>query len=198
MSSFRMTLGVGFALSATVFLVACASPTRPATTQQKDEIPVPYEPVIMKITSSAFTNGGMIPLKYTCDGENVNPPLSFSGIPKDARSLVLIMEDPDVPISIREDGMWDHWVVFDIPATLTRVEENQQPSGISGKGSTDKLNYKGPCPPAEHRYYLKLFALDAFLYLPEGSTKSEVMEAMEGHVISEAELMGRYDRTINE
>jgi len=192
-----MTLGVGFALSATVFLVACASSTRPAAPPEA-EIPVPDEPVIMKITSSAFTHGGMIPLKYTCDGENVNPPLAFSGIPKDARSLVLIMEDPDVPISIREDGMWDHWVVFNIPTTLTRVEENQQPSGIAGKGTTDKLNYKGPCPPAQHRYYFKFFALNILLELPEGATKAEVVNAMKGHVLEEAELMGRYDRTINE
>ncbi|MBU0766353.1 YbhB/YbcL family Raf kinase inhibitor-like protein [Patescibacteria group bacterium] len=152
----------------------------------------------MTMTSSVFEHGALIPIKYTCDGENMNPPLVFSDIPENAISLVLIMEDPDVPKSIRSDGMWDHWVVFNIPPSVTSLEENEQPSGVAGKGTTENLHYKGPCPPAQHRYYFRLFALDTLLDLPEGSIKLDVLEAMEGHVLAEAKLMGRYDRPVND
>ncbi len=149
----------------------------------------------MKLTSTVFEHEGKIPSKYTCDGENVNPPLVFSGIPQNAKSLVLIMEDPDVPKHLRPDGMWNHWVVFNIPPDTKGVNENQEPKGTAGITTSNKLKYGGPCPPdREHRYFFKLYALDTTLDLKQGATKEQVLEAIKGHVLAEAELMGRYQR----
>ena len=149
----------------------------------------------MKITSSAFGHEEKIPSKYTCDGENINPPLSFSGIPAEAKGLALIMDDPDVPKHLRPDGMWDHWVVFNIPPNLASLDEGEEPSGVRGIGTGQNLDYYGPCPPdREHRYYFRLYALDTELDLPEGVTKKEVESAMEGHILEQAVLMGRYER----
>ncbi|MFO7913857.1 MAG: YbhB/YbcL family Raf kinase inhibitor-like protein [Desulfotignum sp.] len=149
----------------------------------------------MKLTSSAFVQGEKIPSKYTCDGDNVNPPLEITGVPHEAKSLVLIMDDPDVPKNLREDGMWDHWVVFNIPPDTAAIAENSEPSGTAGVGTNGKTGYAGPCPPdREHRYFFKLFALDTQLDLPEKSTKADVENAMPGHVLSHAELMGTYER----
>ncbi len=149
----------------------------------------------MKLISSAFQPGGRIPPKYTCDGPNVSPPLRIEGIPGGTKSLVLIMDDPDVPKSIRQDGMWDHWVVFDIPPDVQEIPEGQEPPGVAGKGTGGNTTYFGPCPPdREHRYFFKLYALDSFLKLPAGSSKAQVEKAMEGHILEKAELMGRYER----
>jgi Raf kinase inhibitor-like YbhB/YbcL family protein len=150
---------------------------------------------MMKISSPAFGNGEKIPSKYTCDGQNINPPLEISQVPEGARSLVLIMEDPDVPKNLRKDGMWDHWVVFDMPADLRNIAEAGTP-GIEGTGTNGKPGYMGPCPPdREHRYFFKLFALDtASLALETSATKADVLRAMTDHLIAQAELMGRYER----
>ncbi len=149
----------------------------------------------MKLTSSAFDNGGKIPTKYTCEGPGINPPLSFVDVPSEAKCLVLIMDDPDVPASVRKECMWDHWVVYNIPPTVKSIAENSTPPGVSGKNTGNKLGYQGPCPPdREHRYFLKLYALDALLQLPPGASKSEVEKAMTGHILASAELMGRYDK----
>jgi len=149
----------------------------------------------MKLSSPVFSHEGKIPSKYTCDGENTNPALEFSDIPKNAKSLVLIMEDPDVPEHLRADGMWNHWVVFNIPLETKGVGENQEPPGIEGITTSKKLKYGGPCPPdREHRYFFKLFALDTMLNLPQGSTKEQVLDAIKGHILAEAELMGKYQR----
>jgi Raf kinase inhibitor-like YbhB/YbcL family protein len=105
------------------------------------------------------------------------------------------MEDPDVPKNLREDGMWDHWVVFNIPPEVREIQEGTEPQGIGGVGTNGELGYFGPCPPdREHRYFFKLFALDTQLDLPEKSTKSKVENAMEGHILEQTELMGRYER----
>ncbi|MEX1297983.1 MAG: YbhB/YbcL family Raf kinase inhibitor-like protein, partial [Desulfotignum sp.] len=150
----------------------------------------------MKLTSTAFNQGERIPSIYTCDGDNINPPLEITGVPHEAQSLVLIMDDPDVPKSLREDGMWDHWVVFNIPPDTRTIEENTEPEGTPGIGTNEETGYFGPCPPdREHRYFFKLFALDTRLDLPEKSTKALVEEAMAGHVLFHAELMGTYERT---
>ena len=150
----------------------------------------------MKLTSTAFENQGKIPSKYTCDGANISPPLSISDVPSQAKSLVLIMDDPDVPKHLRQDGMWDHWVVFNIPASLTELKEGEEPEGTHGIGTSNNLNYYGPCPPArEHRYFFKLYALDTELKLPEKAKKQQVEKAMEGHVLAKTELMGRSERT---
>lgn len=149
----------------------------------------------MLLTSPAFDNGGKIPSEYTCDGSNINPELNISGIVKGAKSLVIIMDDPDVPESVRKDRMWVHWVVFNIPPTTSRIPKNSQPHGTPGMNTGNQLSYQGPCPPdREHRYYFKLYALDRMLDLPRGATKAEVEKAMNGHILANAELMGRYDR----
>ncbi len=149
----------------------------------------------MKITASEFKNGGKIPPKFTCDGNNVNPELHIADVPEKARSLVLIMDDPDVPEFVRADRMWVHFVVFNIPANVRTIPENSIPPGVMGKGTGDKMVYEGPCPPdREHRYFFKLYALDCMLDLHEGATKKEVEKAMIGHILTQAELMGVYDR----
>lgn len=150
----------------------------------------------MKLTSTAFNQGERIPSIYTCDGDNVSPPLEITGVPHEAKSLVLIMDDPDVPKHLREDGMWDHWVVFDIPPDTRTIEENTEPEGTPGIGTNQETGYFGPCPPdREHRYFFKVFALDTRLDLPEKSTKTQVEQAMAGHVLFHAELMGTYERS---
>lgn len=149
----------------------------------------------MKLSSPQFEDQGLIPSKYTCDGENINPPLTIEEVPEKAQSLVLLMDDPDVPTSIRPDGMWDHWVVFNIPPSTSEILEGQNPEGILGANTRGEQKYGGPCPPdREHRYFFKLYALDTMLKLAAGSSKSEVEEAIKDHVIEKVELMGRYDR----
>ncbi len=150
----------------------------------------------MKLTSTAFGHQEKIPSKYTCDGANISPPLSISDVPSQAKSLVLIMDDPDVPKRLRKDGMWDHWVVFNIPASLTEIKEGEEPEGTHGIGTSNNLDYNGPCPPdREHRYFFKLYALDTELKLPEKVKKQQVEKAIEGHVLAKTELMGRYERS---
>lgn len=149
----------------------------------------------MELSSPAFENEGQIPSKYTCDGANISPELNISGVPANAESLVLIMDDPDVPKHIREDGMFDHWVVFNIPSDTTKIPEGQEPRGTPGLGTSGGTGYFGPCPPdREHRYFFKLYAIDTTLDLPEKSDKVTVERKMTEHVIDKAHLMGRYER----
>ncbi len=149
----------------------------------------------MQLTSKAFADGSIIPSVYTCEGKNINPPLEFHNIPSDAQSLVLLMEDPDVPSSIRKDGMWDHWIVFNIPPETKHFAEHAAPPGIEGKNTSGKNKYEGPCPPdREHRYFFKLYALDKRLDLPPGASKKEVESAMKGHILKEAHLIGKYEK----
>lgn len=149
----------------------------------------------MKVSSTAFENEGTIPVKYTCDAENINPPLTISDVPPEAKSIVLIMDDPDVPVHIREDGFWDHWVVFNIPPEITEIQEGREPEGVAGIGTSGDAHYFGPCPPdREHRYFFRLYALDKRLDLPEKTDKLTVEREMTGNVIDKAVLMGRYER----
>ncbi|MFI5334929.1 MAG: YbhB/YbcL family Raf kinase inhibitor-like protein [Chlamydiales bacterium] len=149
----------------------------------------------MKLISSAFKEGEKIPSIYTCDGKNINPPLEISGVPKEAKSLALIMDDPDVPESVRKDRMWVHWIQFDMPISLVQVKENASLPGVAGKNTGGKLGYDGPCPPdREHRYFFKLYALDTLLKLPQGTSKDLLEKAMQGHILATAQLMGRYER----
>lgn len=142
----------------------------------------------LTITSSVFKNKGVIPAKYTCDGEDVNPPLSVEGIPEETESLVLIVDDPDAPM-----GTWDHWVVWDIPPTK-KIEENSVP-GTEGLNDFGKHSYGGPCPPSgTHRYFFKVYALDTKLDLPSNSRKRNVEKAMEGHILTKGEIIGLYSR----
>lgn len=149
----------------------------------------------MKLTSPEFTEGGKIPSKFTCQGENINPELLIQDAPPQAKALVLILDDPDVPEFVRKDRMYDHWVVYNIPPTTTRISENSQPPGIQGRNTSGDLGYTGPCPPdREHRYFFKLYALDKRLPLAEGASKADVEKAMQGHIIAETRLMGRYEK----
>ncbi len=152
----------------------------------------------MKLTSSAFQHNGLIPGKYTCDGESVNPPLLISDVPVKAKSLVLLMDDPDIPERVKKNfniEVWDHWVVFNLPASTTEIKEGEKLQGVLGRNTRGNNSYGGPCPPdREHRYFFKLYALDTMLALKEGATKKEVEKAIVGHVLVKAELMGRYER----
>jgi len=141
------------------------------------------------VTSSAFKNEGVIPSKYTCDGEDINPPLNVENIPDGTQSLAIIVEDPDAP-----KGIFDHWVVWNVPPESI-IEENRIP-GISGKNSAGKTGYHGPCPPSGfHRYYFHVFALDSSLKVPGGIDKEQLQAAMKPHILSKGTLMGKYKRT---
>lgn len=145
----------------------------------------------MTITSSAFRHNSKIPSKYTCDDENINPPLEFSDMPKGTKSLVLVVDDPDAP-----SKTWVHWVVYNIDPRVTKIKENSVPSqALEGKTDFGKPGYGGPCPPSgTHRYFFKLYALDTILDAPNGLTKQQVLEKVRDHVIEEAELVGLYSR----
>lgn len=151
----------------------------------------------MQITSPVFAHKSPMPSTYTCDGANVNPPLEFSDVPEDARSLVLLMEDPDVPKNLKPDGMWDHWVVYNIDPAVTVITENSTPPGMVGLNTSGQNAFAGACPPdREHRYFFKLYALDTELAFDDPSKvmKQMVIDAMQGHIIEEAELIGLYER----
>lgn len=152
----------------------------------------------MEIKSPAFGNGERIPKKYTCEGEDISPPLSWSGVPAEAKSLVLIVDDPDAPI-----GTFTHWVVYDIPVSQTGLPENFEKKGEVGaikQGRNDfgRVGWGGPCPPpghGTHRYFFKLYAISKEkLRLPPGARKSDVMKAIEGSVVAQAEFYGTYSR----
>ena len=144
----------------------------------------------MKLTSAAFANNGLIPSEFTCDGPDTSPPLAISEVPKNAKSLALIMDDPDAPT-----GVFVHWVVWNISPDTREIRKGAEPSGVQGKTDFRKSGYGGPCPPSGiHRYFFKLYALGTLLDLPEGSSKKDVEKAMQGHIIEKAELVGTYTR----
>ena len=143
----------------------------------------------LSVESPAFEHGKLIPKKYTCDGQDINPPLTIEGIPKEAKTLVLAVDDPDAP-----SGTWDHWIVWDIPASTSKIAENSVP-GKEGVNSARQQGYMGPCPPGgTHRYFFKVYALDTDLSLGASSRKKDVEKAMQGHVLAKGELMGLYRR----
>jgi Raf kinase inhibitor-like YbhB/YbcL family protein len=146
------------------------------------------EYVNLKITSPVFENNGLIPSKYTCDGEDVNPPLTIDGTPEGTQSLVLIVDDPDAPM-----GTWDHWIVWNIPPTGI-INENSIP-GIEGLNDFQKKSYGGPCPPSgTHRYFFKVYALGTKLELESKARKKNVERAMEGNILAKGVIVGRYGR----
>jgi len=146
----------------------------------------------MNINSPAFSNNEDIPPKYTCDSDNINPELDFSGVPPDAVSLVLIMDDPDAP-----GGTWVHWTLFNIDPATAGIDENSVPAGaVQGSNSWGTQVYGGPCPPSgTHRYFFKLYALDTSLDLDPTATASDIEDAMQGHILANAELIGLYSRS---
>jgi Raf kinase inhibitor-like YbhB/YbcL family protein len=145
----------------------------------------------LKVTSSAFSDGGKIPKKYTCDNSNVSPPLRIENLPKAVKSLALIVDDPDAP-----GRTWTHWLLWNIDPKVTEIRENSVPqNAIQGTSDFGSARYGGPCPPSGvHRYYFQAYALDAALSLPSSAKKTAVEKAMAGHIIAKGGLMGTYSR----
>jgi Raf kinase inhibitor-like YbhB/YbcL family protein len=150
----------------------------------------------IKLISAAFKEGQPIPRQYTCDGVNVSPPLEWSGAPASAKTIAIIADDPDAP-----SGTWVHWVLYNLPAANIGLVENLpateklQAGGFQGTTDFGKVGYGGPCPPSgTHRYFFKVYALDAELPLKAGATKAEVEKAMSGHIVLQGQLMGTYRR----
>ncbi len=145
----------------------------------------------MEIKSPAFKNKQSVPAKYTCDGENISPPLEISGVPEQAKSLVLISDDPDAPA-----GTWVHWIIWNINPDIKQIPENSTPSGaVEGITSFEKSGYGGPCPPSgSHRYFFKLYALDTKLDLNSSAKIKDLQTAIKKHILDKAELIGSYQR----
>ncbi|MHC4184609.1 MAG: YbhB/YbcL family Raf kinase inhibitor-like protein [Planctomycetota bacterium] len=150
----------------------------------------------IKVTSSAFEEGALIPSRYTCDGADVSPPLQWESVPEGTNSVALISDDPDAPM-----GTWVHWVLFDLPPETRQLAENMPtdktlPSGArQGTNDFRKIGYGGPCPPdGTHRYFFKIYALDSVIDLTPGATKQELLKAMQGHILGQGQLMGKYKR----
>lgn len=183
--------GIGYLILGTVIFLAVANSSPSQTpeavlTSTNTNMPMNDQPLLIR--SPAFQDGQPIPSKYTCDGDDISPPLALDQIPDGTVSLVLIIDDPDAP-----HGTWDHWVLFNIPPTVSRFGEGEIPKGVAGTNSWGTTTYGGPCPPSgEHRYVFKAFALDTSLRLPEGASKTELLENMKGHVLSTGELVGTY------
>jgi Raf kinase inhibitor-like YbhB/YbcL family protein len=146
----------------------------------------------LSLASPAFQDNGDIPAKFTCQGDDINPPLEIGNVPGGAKSLVLIMDDPDAPM-----GTWDHWVVWNIAPETSGVPEDSVPQGaVQGRNSWGRSDYGGPCPPSgKHRYVFRLYALDTGLDLSGSSGKADVQKAMEGHVIGKTQLVGLYQKS---
>jgi Raf kinase inhibitor-like YbhB/YbcL family protein len=143
------------------------------------------------ITSTAFKEGENIPRIFTCDDQNVSPPLAWTGIPTNTVNLALIVDDPDAPA-----GTWVHWVFFNLPPNLAGLDQGKNSGGTEGQNDFKKVGYGGPCPPrgSNHRYFFKLYALDTLLDLKSGATKAQLENAMKGHILAQGQLMGRYGR----
>ncbi len=154
----------------------------------------------LKLSSTAFGHQGRIPSLYTCDGHDLSPPLSWTGMPPVTRSLALLVVDPDAPDPLAPKTTWVHWVLYNLPADCTGLPEavsraDLPPGTREGVNDWRRTGYGGPCPPiGRHRYFFRLYALDAVLPNLGNPTRSEVERAMQGHVLAEAELMGTYQR----
>ena len=194
-------LGMSMSRSLRLFLLVtclaiavggCRSGPSPTASPEKERPPaVPFA-----LTSTAFAEGEPIPSKYTCDGEDISPPLQWRDVPEGTRSFALIADDPDAP-----RGTWDHWLLYNLPAEARNLPEGVpaeaelSDGSRHGQNSWSRLGYGGPCPPSgTHRYFFKLYALDTLLELDAGASKERLSQAMEGHVLAEAVLMGVYTR----
>jgi Raf kinase inhibitor-like YbhB/YbcL family protein len=152
----------------------------------------------LELISDAFQAGGTIPALYTCSGRDVSPPLRWRGVPPDARTLALVVDDPDAP-----RGIWSHWVIYNVPADLDHLSPAVPRGGrldwgaAQGRNDFGQVGYGGPCPPPgpAHRYYFRLYALDAHLDLRPGATRAQLLNALHDHILDQAELMARYART---
>lgn len=179
------TIFVGVSL----FLLSIRNGTNKMTDGSSYEFVKAESTAHMIFSSSAFQNNGFIPAKYTCNGENVNPPLNISEVPSSAKSLAIILDDIDAP-----SGTWNHWSLWNINPDTKEIAENSAPTGSQeGKTSFGKIGYGGPCPPSgTHRYVFTLYALDKILSLNQGSTKDELNASLNGHIISKSDFIGLY------
>ena len=150
----------------------------------------------IQVTSTAFAEGELIPKVYTCEGKDISPPISWANLPEGTKSIALICDDPDAPM-----GTWVHWVIYNIPPTETGLKEAMPSENVlqngTKQGITDfrKIGYGGPCPPSgTHRYFFKLYALDKMLELDAGATKGQLLTAMEGHIVGQVQLIGKYKK----
>ena len=182
-----------FLILLSILISSCTSsptktPETPTTETQATEVKAN---MALEITSNAFANGQSIPVKYSCKGNNISPDLAWKEPPTGTQSFALIVDDPDAPM-----GTWVHWVVYNLPANTRSLQENTNSNGMSaGKNSSGNMRYDGPCPPSgTHRYYFKLYALDTNLNLSPGATKEQVLNAMQGHVLAQGELMGTFSK----
>lgn len=182
-------VGIGFFILIGMFYSARTDHTKPTNSVPLTTTPhATTTPHTMIIRSPAFNHEERIPSKYTCDSEDVSPPIAIDSIPEGTMSLTLIMDDPDAP-----HDTWDHWILFNLPATTTRIGEGAATVGVPGSNSWGRATYGGPCPSSgEHRYLIKVYALDILLPIERGARKDEVLTAMQGHVIESTTLMGRY------
>ena len=156
----------------------------------------------LTVTSSAFEQGGSIPSRYTCEGDDVSPPMSWSGAASGTKSFALIVDDPDAPDPEKPQRVYVHWVVYNIPGTTTSLPENASKQGLPkgagvGKNDWGKTEYGGPCPPiGRHRYFFKVYALDTQLTFIAPPTKNDLLKEIEGHVVASGELMGTYQKGV--
>ena len=154
----------------------------------------------LKITSTAFQPGGSIPSEYTCEGRDLSPPVAWSGAPPGTKTFALIVDDPDAPDPAKPQRVYVHWVVYNIPVATVALVENASKKGlptgaVQGKNDWGKAEYGGPCPPiGRHRYFFKLYALDADLKGLSSPTKGDLERAMKGHVFDSGELIGTYQK----
>jgi hypothetical protein len=176
-----------------LLLIACsANDEKPAVEMEIQE----DTSMTLQLSSPAFEDGSAIPQEYSCDGDDSSPALFWGELPDQTKSIALIMDDPDAPV-----GTWVHWVLYDLPGNRTEIPENVPKSGqlpgggTQGSNSWGRSGYGGPCPPGgTHRYFFKLYALDAPLDLASGATKEDLLQAMEGHLLDQGQLMGTYSR----
>jgi len=185
-----MSQKIAYSLIAVILLCSCQGKL------QSNPQKIGGKSMELKITSSAFEEGGMIPKQYTCDGANISPPLRWTSVPLGTKSLALICDDPDAPM-----GIWVHWIISNLPTNINELPESIPPQKTLENGAKQgindfpKIGYGGPCPPnGTHRYYFKLYALDTEIDLDAGATKRELLKAIKGHILAEGQLMGRYKR----
>lgn len=176
-------LGRVVILGIVLLLIGCQGGIRPASEGGND--------MSISISSTAFKESDQIPRLYTCDDQNVSPPLAWTGVPTSTVSLAVIMDDPDAP-----SGTWVHWVLFNLPADTSGLVQGKNGGGVEGKNDFGRLGYGGPCPPrgSTHRYYIKVYALDSKLDLKPGASKAQVESGMRGHILAQGQLMGKYGR----
>ncbi len=185
-----------FLIAVTLFSLALTGCAKRSPTVAQSPAPKTPDKLEITLTSAAFKADAPIPPQYTCDGVNISPPLEWSGVPKTARTLAIIGDDPDAP-----GGTWVHWVLYNLPAENIGLVENLPTTeklaagGFQGTNDFGKIGYGGPCPPSgTHHYYFKIYALESYLPLKAGVTKAELLKAMEGHIVLQGQLIGTYRR----